>query len=44
MMFSADQGAKLCYAFMGLILRLCHDSGVEMSACNLFRIVQLRYV
>ena len=37
-------GAKLCYAFMGLILRLCHDSGVEMCACNLFRFVRLRCV
>lgn len=29
---------------MGLILRLCHDSGVEMCACNLFRFVRLRCV
>ena len=41
---SCRSGAKFCYLFMALILHLCQDPSVEMSACNLFRVVQLRYV
>ena len=31
-------------SILALILHLCQDSDVEMSARNLFRVVQLRYV